>query len=300
MTDPSSLWTIVLPVTAFSFSLVVNAHFFTSYTTAYFSAPHEITVFIDTVDFSIQENDSYDSDVSKVQRLEDKLRLGRLLREIQKIGDELRDDINHLVTAEGGTTLRTSARILWANHRTKLEEKLRRLDMLRMRFLVVYVGIVANASKIAAPKDPEKAAIYEAPRGFPKGLTDSIKQRPPLRKISTQPIAHHEKAEPSQRRQSMQSLGQHEKAETPPRRLSTQTLGHYEKAQTPHRMGWMHVVDELQRSPMMHRRHASVEQSMRSPPSMSPLGSPVSLTPQMDNGRFREAIESIPEQRLAE
>ncbi|KAI1098656.1 hypothetical protein F4804DRAFT_338017 [Jackrogersella minutella] len=303
MTDPSSLWTIVLPVTAFSFSLVVNAHFLSSYTTAYFAAPHEIAVFTDTVDFSIQENESYDSDVSKVQRLEDKIRLNRLLREIQKTSDELRDDLNRLMTTEGGSTLRTSARMLWANHRKQLEEKLRRMDMLRIRFLVVYVGIVSataskNAEKLAA--SPEKAAIYEAPKlGLPKGLTDSIKQRPPLRKVS-QTKGHHDKAEASQRRQSLQTIPQHEKMETPPRRLSTQTLGHYEKAETPHKMGWKHVIQELQRSPMMHRRHASIEQSMRSPPPMSPLGSPVSLTPQMDNTRFQEAIESIPERKLTD
>ncbi|KAI0836747.1 hypothetical protein F5Y06DRAFT_288374 [Hypoxylon sp. FL0890] len=266
MTDPSSLWGIFLPVTAIS--LAANAYIITSYTSAYFAAPQEIHIFIDTIDFSIQENESYDSDVSKLQRLEDKVRLGRLLRDIQKAGDDLREDVNRLVIAEGSNTLRPGARILWAAHRRQLEERVRRIDMLRMRFLTVYMGVVTktageqikHAEKVM-PKEPA-TPVYEAPRGFPKGLTDSIKNRPPLRRVSTQSI----------------------------------TLGHH--AETPHRMGWKHVVQELQRSPMMHRRHASIEQSMRSPPAMSPLGSPLALTPQMDNGRFVEAIETIPEHKI--
>ncbi|KAI1140187.1 hypothetical protein F5Y05DRAFT_309015 [Hypoxylon sp. FL0543] len=300
MTDPSSLWGIILPVTAIS--LAANAYIITSYTSAYFAAPQEVHIFIDTIDLSIQENESYDSDVSKMQRLDDKLRLGRLLREIQKAGDDLREDLNHLLIAEGSSTLRPSARFLWAAHRRQLEERVRRLDMLRMRFLTAYMVVVTKTAgdqikhaERVIPKEAEKP-IYEAPRGFPKGLTDSIKNRPPLRRVSTQSIVPHEKAETPPRRQSAQAFGQHERTETPPRRLSTQTLGHH--AETPHRMGWKHVVQELQRSPMMHRRHASIEQSMRSPPAMSPLGSPLALTPQMDNGRFVEAIETIPEHKI--
>ncbi|OTA80098.1 hypothetical protein M434DRAFT_54436, partial [Hypoxylon sp. CO27-5] len=231
-------WGIFLPVTAIS--LAANAYIITSYTSAYFAAPQEIHIFTDTIDFSIQENESYDKDVSKLQRMEDKLRLDRLMREIRKAGDDLREDVNRLVIAEGSTTLRPGARILWAAHRRQLEERVRRLDMLRMRFLTVYMSVVTKAAgdqikyaERVTPKEPEKA-IYEAPRGFPKGLTDSIKNRPPLRRVSTQSI----------------------------------TLGHH--AETPHRMGWKHVVQELQRSPLMHRRHASIEQSMRSPPAMSP------------------------------
>jgi hypothetical protein len=251
-TDSSSplLWTLILIVTALSLALVVCFHILSTYTSAYLVAPREITTFIDVVDFSIQENESYDRDVARVQRLEDKLRLGRLLREIQKSGDDLREDLNRLLAGEGSTLMRSSARFLWASHRQQLEERVRRLDMLRMRFLVVYMGVITTTAgereKIAErsiPKDTEKASVQRhqsppAPPPLPKSLTDSIKRRPPLMK------------------------------------LKTQAMGHSEKTEQPHRMGWMGVVQELQRSPLMRQRHASIEEAMRSPP-ISPISSPL-------------------------
>ncbi|KAI2627316.1 hypothetical protein GGS26DRAFT_136400 [Hypomontagnella submonticulosa] len=270
MADPSSslLWTVSVLVTALSLSPL------TTYTSAYLAAPHEITAFLDALDCSIQENESYDSDVSKVQRLEDKIRLGRLLREIQKCSDDLREELNRLVVVEGeGTSvLRTGARVLWASHRRTLEERVRRLDMLRMRFLVLYMGIVTNSMgervKHAERAVPKEAAARHFPHAtppprapaLPKQLT-SNKQTPPLR------------------------------------RLTTPAMGHHEKHQPPHRAGWLGVMEELQRSPMLHKRHASVEASMRSP-SISPLGSPLALTPEMDTKRFHETIEILPEHKI--
>ena len=78
------LLTILLFLTACLVSIFVVVQVATTYTTAYLAAPNEITTFIDAVDFSIQENESYDRDVAKEQRLEDKLRMGKLLREVQK------------------------------------------------------------------------------------------------------------------------------------------------------------------------------------------------------------------------
>ncbi|KAI0847464.1 hypothetical protein F5Y00DRAFT_119216 [Daldinia vernicosa] len=296
MLDPSSLllWTLLLLVTALCLALLVAAHILTSYATAYLAAPHEITTFLEAVDSSIQENEGFDGDVEKVPRLADKLRLGRLLREIQKSGDDLREELNRLVLVEGSRTLRTSARFLWAGHRKELEERVRRLDMLRMRFLVVYMGIVATMAGDRAkqaerttPKDPEKAALHfqhHMPTRpcLPKGLTESIKQKPPLRRLTTQA-----------------TTGHHEKNETPHQtshQASHQTP-HRTPQRPPHQMNWMGVVQELQRSPRMQKRHASIELAMRSPPPISPLGSPISSTPEMDSGRFRDAIDSIPEDK---
>ncbi|KAI1466110.1 uncharacterized protein F4812DRAFT_97405 [Daldinia caldariorum] len=298
MLDPPSsplLWTLLLLVTALCLALLLVVAY-TSYTTAYLAAPHEITTFLEAVDSSIQENEGYDGDIAKVQKLEDKLRLGRLLSEIRKSGDDLREELDRLVLTEGSRTLRPGARFLWAGHRRQLEERVRRLDMLRMRFLVVYMGIVAatagdraKQAERTTPKDPEKAALHfqhQMPtRPFlPKGLVDSIKQRPALKKLTTQTTATTE---------------QHKDNETP------HQLSHHASHQTPHRtphkpppqINWMGVVQELQRSPLMHRRHASIEMAMRSTPPASPLSTPVSLSPEMDNGRFRNAIDPIPEDR---
>jgi len=231
-------WTIILVLTALLLSLVVLGQILARYSSAYFAAPREITAFVDSVDSSIQENESYDRDVAKVQRLDDKIRLGRLLREIQKGGDDLREELNGLLLSEDDTRLRASARLLWASKRARLEERLRRLDLLRMRFLVIYMSIVAatttaaaeKVEKSASPKDPEKGAHHPMRPLFPAGLADSIKRSPPLR------------------------------------RLTTQAIGHLDSSEGPHRHGWAGVVQELQRSPLMHKRHASIENAMAKTP----------------------------------
>jgi len=230
-------WTIILVLTALLLSLVVLAQIVTSYTSAYFNAPREITTFLDVVDFSIQENESCDRDVAKVQRLEDKIRLGRLLREIQQESDDLREDLNRVLVSERGTTLRIASRLLWASKRRLLEDRVRRLDMLRMRFLVVYMGIVAAATEKqggSSPRDPEKSqSVPQSPTkpGLPRALSESIAKRPPLR------------------------------------RITTQAIGHNAGVATDHRKGWAGIVQELQRSPRMHQRHASIESAMSRMPS---------------------------------
>ncbi|KAG5918359.1 hypothetical protein E4U53_004101 [Claviceps sorghi] len=229
-------WTILLVLTALALSLVVVAQVAATYWTAYAAAPHEIVTFIDTVDFSIRENESYDRDVAKVQRLEDKVRLGQLLREIQKAGDDLREQLNAMVVSDGATLLSTSARLLWAAKRRQLAHRVRRLDLLRMRFLVVYMGIMTSVvdrnppPPPPLPRDPDN--MLPSGSGSPtkaslkKSLTDGVVKRPPLR------------------------------------RLTTQAIGHQENVHTPHRKGWAGVVQELQTSPRMQQRHASIELAM--------------------------------------
>lgn len=230
------LLTILLLLTACLVSVFVLVQVATIYTAAYLAAPNEINTFVDAVDFSIQENESYDRDVAKVQRLEDKLRMGKLLREIQKSGDDLREDLNRMLIDESGTRLRSSTRLLWATKRKRLEEQVRRLDLLRMRFLVVYMGLVAakGTSEQTVTRDPEKQPL---PRmvvrpHLPHALTEGITRKPPLR------------------------------------RLTTQAMGHNDHVGTPQKQGWAGVVAELQKSPLMHKRHASIERheaSLESP-----------------------------------
>ncbi|KAF9882064.1 hypothetical protein CkaCkLH20_00100 [Colletotrichum karsti] len=244
-------WTIVLVLTALLLSLVVLSQILTTYVTAYRLAPNEITSFIDAVDFSIEENESYDRDVAKVQRLEDKLRLGRLLREIQKGGDDLREQMNAMLLSDDTTTLRTIDRLLWANRRRDLEDRVRKLDLVRMRFLVVYMGVVAERASatpekpptmpVTPPRDLEKSPLAFTPpldqtkAGLTRALTEEIRQKPPLR------------------------------------RLTTQALGHREDTVPGHKMGWAGVVQELQRSPKLHKRRTSIERSIEEELSKSRL-----------------------------
>lgn len=233
------LLTILLLLTA-CLGLFVVVQIASTHTHAYFAAPTEITAFIDTVDCSIQENESYDRDVQKVPILADKLRLGKLLREIQKSGDDLREDLNTLLIDEGGTRLRPSARMFWKAKRVRLEERTRRLDMLRMRFLVVYMGLIAAKSS-EPTKDPEKQPHIPKPPVrpiFKHALTEGVQKKPPLR------------------------------------RLATQAMGHNDNVGAVPKQGWMGVVHELQNSPLMHKRRASIETSMASPRSPRTLHTP--------------------------
>ncbi|EWZ37433.1 hypothetical protein IWW34DRAFT_843790 [Fusarium oxysporum f. sp. albedinis] len=245
-------WTIILILIAVILSLIVLVQIISSYTAAYQAAPLEIATFLDTADFSVQENESYDRDVAKVQRLDDKIRLTRLLREIQKTGDDLREDINGVVIEEDTTKLKTSARLLWASKRSRLEDRVRRLDMLRMRFLVVYMGVVASQTSttthekpsappppppLPAARDLEKSPVFKTPTrpALPRGLMEGIINRPPLRSLTTQALVNHPEPIPK-----------------------------------PSRKGWAGVVQELQTSPKMHQRHASIERAMSRSYSKSP------------------------------
>ncbi|KAK3309178.1 uncharacterized protein B0T15DRAFT_132264 [Chaetomium strumarium] len=240
MTDSSSRqWILVLSLTALLLSLAVLVQIASRYAKAYLEAPSELSAFLDAVDSSIAENESYDRDIAKVQRLEDKLRLGRLLRDIQNGGDALREELNALVIGEGDPRLRLGARLWWASHRLQLEERLRRLDLLRMRFLVVHMGIIAGVAAQAAvrndfgSRDAEKVVGISKtppPVGLPKALADSIKSKPPLR------------------------------------RLTVQTIGHQDNVEGGHRRGWAGVVQELQKSPLLRERHASIEMAMSRTP----------------------------------
>ncbi|RYO99230.1 hypothetical protein DL764_006889 [Monosporascus ibericus] len=254
--DPSSspIWTLILVITALLLALVVCAQILTTYTVAYLAAPREIAVFLDAVDFSILENESYERDVARVRRLDDKRRLGRLLREIQKGGDDVREDLNRLLVAAGGASLRIGARLLWASHRKMLEERVRRLDLLRTRFLVVYMGIIAA---MVTERDKEKEAIAE------KTATHDVE------KVAADNRDPHRSKLPKAQSDSLKRMPS-------PMKMSTPTMGHSQTTGEPHRVGWMGVVQELQRSPILAKRHASIEgtMAMKSPP-MSPLSGPL-------------------------
>lgn len=217
---------------------------FSSYTSAYISAPLEIAAFIEAVDSSIEENESYDRDIAKVQRLDDKLRLGRLLRDIQRCGDDLKEELNKILLdgEKGRSKLRFSARLLWKPKRSALEERVRRADMLRMRFLVVYMGLVTSnaAAAINTPSPPPAPAV---------GHLEKSPSERTAHRIATRPVMHHAITEGITRK-------------PPLRRLATPAIGHNENVGGGQRMGWAGVIQELQRSPVMHKRHASIETAM--------------------------------------
>ena len=165
-----------------------------------------------------------------------------MVREIQKCGDDLRGLLNKMVSKEDHKRLKLGSRILWGTTRRDLEERVRKLDLLRMRFLVVYLGMVAAKTEVVLKeKEKEKERkkedadkIFGSPirsRTLPSNLSENLKRTPPLR------------------------------------RITSNAIGHNEGTGSPQRSGWLGVVSELQSSPLMHKRRASVEQS-------SSIGSP--------------------------
>lgn len=269
MANTGSQWTFLIQATALFVCAVVTLQTLSSYSKAYIDAPAQILTFVDAADSSVHENESYDRNVSRVQRLDDKRALSRLLREIQRGGDDLREELNGLLQTENGDLasdgysdlrdlrLRATARLLWASKRKGLEDKLRRLDMLRQRFLTVYLGIVATGltgepnykiERKSSTRDPEKER-HHVPRDeygvirpqMPAGMGEAIiKQRSMLRRLSLRQPRQNEKV-----------------------------------AKKP---GWADVIRELQLSPLLHKRHASIEQAM-SERSMSPAPSVISEPP---------------------
>ena len=224
-------------------AIIVLSQILLTYSNAYLAAPLEIHVFIQCVEESVQENESYDKDVSKIPRLEDKLRLGKLLREIQKGGDDLREDLNRLLVEGSESRIRASTRVLWAVRKKMLEERVRRLDMLRMRFLVVYMGLVASNSPSQPPTPSEK----------------SHWPRTPIR-----PVPQHAMTERIERieRAAAEKEDTGKRMMPPMRRLTTQGIGEREGGGEGRKLGWLGVIQELQKSPLMHRRHASIENSL--------------------------------------
>jgi hypothetical protein len=245
-TDPVPPFsTTLFLLIALLLALAVLSQSLTKYTTAYLSAPTEIRTFEDCAEFCIKENETYGADIEKIPRREDKSRLERLLHEIQRCGDDLREELNGILDkdegGEGGETrLSTSARLLWASKRGRLEEHVRRLDLLRMRFLVVYMGLVAAKmsgggearAPMGATKDPETFGHGAMPV-----------------KADRRPSLSHALSEQITKKQ-------------PPRRLVTQAMGHNNSADGNAMGGWGSVMRELQMSPKMHKRHASIEAGM--------------------------------------
>lgn len=165
-----------------------------------------------------------------------------MVREIQKCGDELRVLLDKMVSKDDHKRLKFGSRILWGTTRRDLEERVRKLDLLRMRFLVVYLGMVAAKTEVVLKeKEKEKEDADKVSRmefgspirrqTLPSNLSENIKRTPPLR------------------------------------RITSNAIGHNEGTGSPQRSGWLGVVSELQSSPLMHKRRASVEQS-------SSVGSP--------------------------
>ncbi|KAK4201624.1 hypothetical protein QBC40DRAFT_52639 [Triangularia verruculosa] len=249
-------WILMLALTALVLSLAILSQFATRYARAYIDAPSEVPAFLDAIDSSIVENESYDLDIEKVKRLEDKLRLGKLLRDIQKAGDALREALSALMEETEGekrsTRLRTGARLLWATHRQELDEKVRRMDLLRMRFLVVHMGIIAGmANETAALASRTNGMVIHgsnkrepsqrpAPLVSPPMTPEPPPLPPPLRSFTDSPV----------------------KSRLPLRRLTVHSMGHPEAIEAPHRTGWAGVMQELQRSPVLRERHASIELAM--------------------------------------
>ncbi|ROT37741.1 hypothetical protein SODALDRAFT_280024 [Sodiomyces alkalinus F11] len=255
-------WAILLALTAFSLSLVVLGQLLTTHATAYLAAPREVALLLETLDATVEENESYDRHLTKVPRLEDKVRLSNLLRDIQRGGDDLREALHSfLVLTDTTKKLTFPARALWAVTRKDLEERMRRLDMMRMRFLVVYLGLVAERATTAADKQQQQAT---PPHLSSKDAREKEKDRMDRMGMAA-PAASQIPETPSPAptpAMLSRSMTDEIKQKPPLRRLTTQAIGYSSGTRPGHRAGWAGVVDELQKSPKLKARHASIERSI--------------------------------------
>ncbi|KAB8290696.1 hypothetical protein EYC80_008336 [Monilinia laxa] len=237
---PTSL---LLTCAATAVSLPILVQTLLTHLSAYNTAPQDLNTYLSVLESSVSENASYDHDISRISKLEDKLRLAGMVREIQKCSDELRGLLDTMVRKEDHKSLKLRSRILWGTTRRDLEERVRKLDLLRMRFLVVYLGMVAAKTEVVL-KEKEKEREREDADKVAMGLGSPVRSR-------TLP----------------NNLSENIKRTPPLRRITSSAIGHNEGTGSPQRSGWLGVVSELQSSPLMHKRRASVEQS-------SSVGSP--------------------------
>jgi hypothetical protein len=268
-------WAILFALTALFLSLVVLAQLAGSHALAYVAAPREAIQFLDALDSSVEENESYDRYLTRLPRLEDKVRLGRVLRDIQRGGDDLRELLSTQLASGGdllldggssadtATTLKFGARLLWAGTRRDLEDRMRRLDMLRMRFLVVYMGVVAESASATTTGTDTRIPSTPSPKRT-RESRNSSSEKPAMVAVaaSTAPLPPKPPPLPTPHMLS-RALTEELKSKRPPlRRLTTQAIGHSSDTRHGYRAGWAGVVEELQKSPRLRARHAAIERSI--------------------------------------
>lgn len=166
---PGTSMTLVLA--ALLLSVIVIGQTISSHASAYFVAQNEYQTYLDASKSSVEENESFDRDIGRLQ-VGDRPRLIRLLNEIQKCGDDLMEDLSRLRVEESKTQLKTTSLVFWKWHRERLEGRLRRLDLLRMRFLVLHMGLIAGGAIVPdrlITSHGDRARSAEA-RLAPKGM----------------------------------------------------------------------------------------------------------------------------------
>ncbi|PHH50455.1 hypothetical protein CFIMG_007428RA00001 [Ceratocystis fimbriata CBS 114723] len=311
-------WTVVLVPTALAASLMVLAQAVASHATAYTNAPQELGRLLETLRDAATETESYERDVSRVTNMEVKVRLGSLLREIQKTNVSLGSDLAMLLEGDQKEekrsqalvglphikdrmfmpSMKLSARLFWLEYRTDLHDRLRRLDTLKMRFLVVYMGAVASNAQAAATTSiaaVAAAASVTQNQHQPKPITPPMTPKKDERMMLMQSVAAAAAAAgeapklrntrgPSRRAHVKRSSTSASRARSPPGSVlsvaSTPPARTSERQdQTPTKSsssvvsaggnpktdGWTGVIAELQSSPVMEARRESIETAMKSP-----------------------------------
>ncbi|EGS18500.1 uncharacterized protein CTHT_0051020 [Thermochaetoides thermophila DSM 1495] len=244
---------VLLSLTSFLLLVTLLVHILPYYK-SYLSASSEVSCLLETSDYLLAEADTYTHEVSKLPRLSDRVRLSKLVREFRREAEALRKEVNSLVLRRGqhqehgrgeGLALRPIARLGWAVYKGRLDERIRRVDVLRVRLLVAQVGVISNTIAESTPpptreNSPGLGVIYE---------------EKPLDAPPTPPLTP--KTMPRKGWDSSESFNTTEL--TPAKqKLTLQT----DCVDTSSRKGWAGVVRELQKSPLLKERHASIELAM--------------------------------------
>lgn len=256
--------TMTFILAALLLSLLTIGQVVASHAYAYSSAPIEVQTFLEAANSSIAENESFDHDIMRLQA-SDRPRLIKLLGSIQKCGDDLLEDLNKLTVEGSDSKLKTHSMLLWKTHKERLEARLRRLDLLRMRFLILQMGLVA--ASLTASSHPVihhgKAAERRAPTGqFARPVMPQHALTETIKKISEK------KSDAEKKGEGLRT--------TPRRVMSAQTGHNNQQVERGPQFSMASVISELQSSPKLHMRRASIERRTSIP--MSPT-CPTSPTP---------------------
>ena len=233
-------------------SLLTIALVVVSHIKAYLATPQELHIFVEAAASSIDENEAFGHDIERLKP-DDRPRMIRLLGQIQKCGDDFSEDLDRLMIEGSKTKPKNSALFLWKHHRERLQWRLQRLDLLRQRFLILYMGAVASA--LPAHEKPE-AMSRMAPKGqfarpgIPHSLAEGVKKKATRVEQPDKQPPQPSTPQPRQRL-TMAATGH-----------STQEMG------AQHQMSFSNVIRELQLSPKLHNRRASIERRLALPPDI--------------------------------
>ena len=158
-----------------------------------------------------------------------------------------------LVVEESKTKLKGTSMLLWKSHRQRLESRLRRLDLLRMRFLVLHMGLIAGGAIV-----PDRPVERRTPVGqFARPERPNLSHH--AHSVSEGLVVRKREARKGDVRKEVRFEDQ-VLTPTPIRTQSLNVTGHTNsEVGFGQKMSFLDVVGQLQKSPLLLKRKKDIE-----------------------------------------